>query len=422
MFGLGGLTGLPLGLAATDIPLHDTNYVVGHFHYLVAPGTIFALFAGIYYWFPKITGRMMNETLGRIHFAGSLVCMNLIFMPMFDPGPGRREPAAVGRRRDLSLARAGCSSLNMPMSHAAFALGVLPAVLHRQPVREHAARPRRRRQSVAGDDARVGDADAAAGARQLRARAAGVSRIPTTTACLARRRTSRRRTPRRRTVRMMDAHSRTPPSVRPDTGLTNPKLGIWLFLASEVMLFGSLFSVYALLRTARRRGRISRPILNVPLAALNTVILISLVGDDGDGVGRRGKRQAVALPAVHGADAARRRAVPRREDHRVQREVLARAVSVHEQLPRPVFHDDRPARHSRDRRDGRQRVPARVRARGCGRASPSASPTASRSPASTGTSSTSSGSSCSRCSICYDCSSPSGLGSQFVFSVRARAT
>ena len=86
MFGLGGLTGLPLGSAATDIPLHDTNYVVGHFHYLVAPGTIFALFAGIYYWFPKITGRMMNETLGRIHFVGSLVCMNVIFLPMFIQG------------------------------------------------------------------------------------------------------------------------------------------------------------------------------------------------------------------------------------------------------------------------------------------------------------------------------------------------
>ena len=86
MFGLGGLTGLPLGLAATDIPLHDTNYVVAHFHYLVAPGTIFALFAGIYHWFPKITGRMMNETLGRLHFVGSLVCMNVIFMPMFIQG------------------------------------------------------------------------------------------------------------------------------------------------------------------------------------------------------------------------------------------------------------------------------------------------------------------------------------------------
>jgi cytochrome c oxidase subunit I len=83
MFGIGGLTGLPLGLNITDIPLHDTYYVIGHFHYVVAPGTIFALFAGVYYWFPKATGRMMNETLGKIHFVGSFICMNVIFMPMF---------------------------------------------------------------------------------------------------------------------------------------------------------------------------------------------------------------------------------------------------------------------------------------------------------------------------------------------------
>jgi cytochrome c oxidase subunit 1 len=86
MFGLGGLTGLPLGLAATDIPLHDTYYVVGHFHYIVAPGTLFALFAGIYYWFPKVTGRRMNDTLGRLHFWGSLIGMNGIFLPMFIQG------------------------------------------------------------------------------------------------------------------------------------------------------------------------------------------------------------------------------------------------------------------------------------------------------------------------------------------------
>jgi cytochrome c oxidase subunit 1 len=86
MFGIGGLTGLPLGLAPTDIHLHDTYYVIGHFHYVVAPGTIFAMFAGIYYWFPKVTGRMMSEKLGKIHFWGSLIFINGIFAPMFYQG------------------------------------------------------------------------------------------------------------------------------------------------------------------------------------------------------------------------------------------------------------------------------------------------------------------------------------------------
>jgi cytochrome c oxidase subunit 3 len=62
--------------------------------------------------------------------------------------------------------------------------------------------------------------------------------------------------------------------VRPDTGLTNPKLGIWLFLASEVMLFGSLFSAYALLRMGAETWPDQSSILSVPLAALNTLILI----------------------------------------------------------------------------------------------------------------------------------------------------
>jgi len=86
MFGIGGLTGLPLGFNFSDLHLHDTYYVIAHFHYVVAPGTIFALFAGIYYWYPKVTGRFMNEFWGKVHFWLSLIFMNLVFQPMFAQG------------------------------------------------------------------------------------------------------------------------------------------------------------------------------------------------------------------------------------------------------------------------------------------------------------------------------------------------
>jgi cytochrome c oxidase subunit I len=93
LFGIGGLTGIPLAFNATVLHLHDTYYVIGHFHYVVAPGTIFALFAGVYFWFPKITGRMMNEFWGKVHFWTSALFMNGIFMPMFLQGM-----AGVSRR------------------------------------------------------------------------------------------------------------------------------------------------------------------------------------------------------------------------------------------------------------------------------------------------------------------------------------
>jgi cytochrome c oxidase subunit 1 len=85
-FGIGGLTGIPLAFNAVDLYLHDTYYVIAHFHYVVAPGTIFAIFAGVYHWYPKITGRQMNEFLGKLHFWTSCVFINGIFLPMFLQG------------------------------------------------------------------------------------------------------------------------------------------------------------------------------------------------------------------------------------------------------------------------------------------------------------------------------------------------
>ncbi|MBK9137183.1 MAG: cbb3-type cytochrome c oxidase subunit I [Verrucomicrobia bacterium] len=130
MFGIGGLTGLPLGFSATDIHLHDTYYVIGHFHYVVAPGTIFALFAGVYYWFPKITGRTMNEFWGKVHFVLSLIFMNLIFMPMFIQGlEGMHRRmydggAAYSAAPDLAHGLATAIKLNVGISHAAWLLGL----------------------------------------------------------------------------------------------------------------------------------------------------------------------------------------------------------------------------------------------------------------------------------------------------------
>lgn len=81
-FAIGGLTGLFLGNALIDAPLHDTYFVVGHFHLVMGVSALMGLFGGIYHWFPKVTGRMLNATLGKIHFWASFVGAYAIFTPM----------------------------------------------------------------------------------------------------------------------------------------------------------------------------------------------------------------------------------------------------------------------------------------------------------------------------------------------------
>jgi cytochrome c oxidase subunit 1 len=85
-FLLGGVTGIFLGAAGADIYLHDTYFVLAHFHYTFFPIAIIGAFAGITFWFPKMFGRMMDERLGKIHFWGTIIAFNFIFIPLFMTG------------------------------------------------------------------------------------------------------------------------------------------------------------------------------------------------------------------------------------------------------------------------------------------------------------------------------------------------
>ncbi|MDC6167177.1 cytochrome c oxidase subunit I [Paucibacter sp. XJ19-41] len=82
VFTMGGFTGLILAMAPIDIQVQDTYYVVAHFHYVLVAGSLFSMFAGVYYWGPKWTGVMYSETRGKIHFWGSLITFNITFFPM----------------------------------------------------------------------------------------------------------------------------------------------------------------------------------------------------------------------------------------------------------------------------------------------------------------------------------------------------
>ena len=108
MFLIGGLNGAFSAAVPVDFALHDTYWVVAHLHYVLFGGSVFGVFAGIYYWFPKMTGRMLNETLGKIQFVLMFIGFNLTFFPMHQLG-------LLGMPRRIAdyAANAGWSELNL---------------------------------------------------------------------------------------------------------------------------------------------------------------------------------------------------------------------------------------------------------------------------------------------------------------------
>ncbi|HUP30432.1 MAG TPA: cbb3-type cytochrome c oxidase subunit I, partial [Usitatibacter sp.] len=81
LFTIGGFSGLVLAIAPVDITLHNTYYVVAHFHYVLVSGALFAIMGGIYFWLPKWTGHMYNEGMGKLHFWASMIGFNIAFFP-----------------------------------------------------------------------------------------------------------------------------------------------------------------------------------------------------------------------------------------------------------------------------------------------------------------------------------------------------
>lgn len=117
-FMIGGVTGIFLGASAADIYLHDTYFLVAHFHYTFFPIAFIAVFAGLTYWFPKMFGRMLNETLGKIHFWGTIITFNVIFIPLFITGAAGDQRRIYSYAQFAEQARPGLQHLRMTSTAA----------------------------------------------------------------------------------------------------------------------------------------------------------------------------------------------------------------------------------------------------------------------------------------------------------------
>jgi cytochrome c oxidase subunit 1 len=132
LFGIGGLTGIPLAFNAPDTFLHDSYYIIAHFHYVIAPGTIFILFAGVHYWYPKATGRMMSEFWNKVHFWPTMILMNATFFPMFLQGMAGMHRRMYDGGATYELLNKNVLHWNVVISESAWLMGLaqIPFILN----------------------------------------------------------------------------------------------------------------------------------------------------------------------------------------------------------------------------------------------------------------------------------------------------
>jgi cytochrome c oxidase subunit 1 len=117
MFVIGGISGVMLGSVPIDIHMHDTYFVVAHFHFVMYGGAVFAVYSGLYHWYPKITGRMLNETLGKVHFILTYIGFLGTMFPMHYAG-------ARGMPRRVAEYAPEFATVNTITSIASFILGI----------------------------------------------------------------------------------------------------------------------------------------------------------------------------------------------------------------------------------------------------------------------------------------------------------
>ena len=143
LFTIGGFSGLVLAITPVDITLHNTYYVVAHFHYVLVSGALFAIFAGVYFWLPKWTGNMYSERLGKLHFWLSVIGFNIAFFPQHFLG-------LAGMPRRIPDYALQFAEWNMWSSDRRLHLRLLAAALPLRRDRVHPLEPQGGRQPLGG--------------------------------------------------------------------------------------------------------------------------------------------------------------------------------------------------------------------------------------------------------------------------------